>query len=130
MTIAFRPLAILPTPLEEAPRLSQSWASGVLVKRDDQTGLALGGNKARKLDYLLKDAIEQRVRYARHRRRRAVQLLPHDRRRRGAHGLACHLVLGGDEPARLLRQPRARPALRRDSCTSPARTTGPCSKRR
>jgi len=32
----------------------------IFVKRDDQTGLALGGNKARKLEFLVADAIEQR----------------------------------------------------------------------
>ncbi len=46
-------LASLPTPLEPLPRLS-AFLGGprILVKRDDQTGLAMGGNKARKLDYL------------------------------------------------------------------------------
>lgn len=45
-------LADLPTPLEEAPRLANHLGiSRLLIKRDDQTGLALGGNKARKLEY-------------------------------------------------------------------------------
>jgi len=48
------PLAHLPTPLEEAPRLAEySGLSRLLIKRDDQTGLAMGGNKARKLEYEL-----------------------------------------------------------------------------
>ncbi len=52
------PLAQLPTPLEEAPRLSDALGGvRVLVKRDDLTGLALGGNKTRKLEYLLGDAL-------------------------------------------------------------------------
>ena len=46
-------LALLPTPLVEAPRLSEELGVHLLIKRDDQTGLALGGNKARKLDYLV-----------------------------------------------------------------------------
>ena len=47
-------LANLPTPLEETPRLAQALRGPrILVKRDDLTGLALGGNKARKLEYLL-----------------------------------------------------------------------------
>jgi D-cysteine desulfhydrase family pyridoxal phosphate-dependent enzyme len=52
------PLAILPTPLEAMDRLS-AYLGGprVLVKRDDLTGLALGGNKARKLEFLCAEAI-------------------------------------------------------------------------
>ena len=46
------PLAILPTPVSEAPRLAAYLGlSRLLVKRDDLTGLAMGGNKARKLEY-------------------------------------------------------------------------------
>jgi len=52
------PLAQLPTPLEEAPRLSAALGSvRIVVKRDDLTGLGLGGNKTRKLEYLLGDAL-------------------------------------------------------------------------
>lgn len=48
------PLAFLPTPLEALTRLSATLDGPTLwVKRDDMTGLALGGNKARKLEYLL-----------------------------------------------------------------------------
>ncbi|HEX5504333.1 MAG TPA: D-cysteine desulfhydrase family protein [Thermomicrobiales bacterium] len=51
------PLAHLPTPLEPAPRLTAALGGPpIYVKRDDLTGLALGGNKARKLEYLLADA--------------------------------------------------------------------------
>ncbi len=54
------PLAHLPTPLVEAPRLSAALGGvRVLVKRDDLTGLALGGNKTRKLEYLIGDALAQ-----------------------------------------------------------------------
>lgn len=51
------PLALRPTPIHEASRLS-AYLSGprILIKRDDLTGLALGGNKARKLEFLLGDA--------------------------------------------------------------------------
>ncbi len=52
-------LATLPTPLDEAPRLSQELGVRVLVKRDDLTGFALGGNKARKLEFLVADAVGQ-----------------------------------------------------------------------
>lgn len=51
------PLAQLPTPLEAAPRLGNAMGLPRLyVKRDDCTGLALGGNKARKLEYLFAEA--------------------------------------------------------------------------
>ncbi len=50
-------IAHLPTPVEEMPRLSAALKGArLLVKRDDQTGLAFGGNKTRKLEYLLAEA--------------------------------------------------------------------------
>jgi len=53
-------LATLPTPLDDAPRFSHALGgTRVLIKRDDLTGLALGGNKMRKLEFLLADAIQQ-----------------------------------------------------------------------
>lgn len=53
-------LCTLPTPLEEAPSLS-AYLGGprILIKRDDLTGLAFGGNKARKIEYLMGEAIDQ-----------------------------------------------------------------------
>ena len=48
-----------PTPLEFAPRLSEELGCNLFVKRDDCTGLAGGGNKTRKLEYLLADARRQ-----------------------------------------------------------------------
>src|SRR5438093_2258664 len=52
------PLAQLPTPIETLPRLSQELGGpDLLIKRDDQTGLALGGNKTRKLEFLVGDAL-------------------------------------------------------------------------
>jgi D-cysteine desulfhydrase/L-cysteate sulfo-lyase len=48
-----------PTPLEAAPRLSEDLGCHVYFKRDDCTGLAGGGNKVRKLEYLLADAKNQ-----------------------------------------------------------------------
>lgn len=51
------PIAHLPTPVEELPRLSAALGGPrLLVKRDDQTGLAFGGNKTRKLEYLVAEA--------------------------------------------------------------------------
>ena len=53
-------LGQLPTPLHEMPRLSRALGGPRLfVKRDDQTGLALGGNKTRKLEFLVGQALEQ-----------------------------------------------------------------------
>jgi D-cysteine desulfhydrase family pyridoxal phosphate-dependent enzyme len=52
-------LGHFPTPLDEAPRLSERLGVRILVKRDDQTGLALGGNKVRKLEFLLADALQR-----------------------------------------------------------------------
>ena len=55
-------LAHLPTPLEPMDRLGAHLGfddGALLVKRDDCTGLAAGGNKARKLEYLCADAIAQ-----------------------------------------------------------------------
>ena len=49
----------LPTPLEHLPRLSGKLGIDLWIKRDDLTGLGLGGNKLRKLEYLLYDAREK-----------------------------------------------------------------------
>jgi len=49
-------LAVLPTPLQPAPRLSEALGVEVWVKRDDLTGVGLGGNKARKVEFLLGEA--------------------------------------------------------------------------
>ena len=52
------PLACLPTPLVPAPRLAEILGSGPLwIKRDDLTGFAMAGNKARALEFLLGDAL-------------------------------------------------------------------------
>jgi D-cysteine desulfhydrase family pyridoxal phosphate-dependent enzyme len=52
--------AHLPTPIEELPRLTQALGGPrIFVKRDDQTGLAFGGNKTRKLEFLVAEAREQ-----------------------------------------------------------------------
>ncbi|MGX1196899.1 D-cysteine desulfhydrase family protein [Parvibaculum sp. MBR-TMA-1.3b-4.2] len=59
-------LAHLPTPLDELPRLrealSEMTENGVprlFIKRDDCTGLAFGGNKTRKLEFLIGEALAQ-----------------------------------------------------------------------
>lgn len=59
-------LATLPTPLHDAARLRAALGGPdrcprILIKRDDLTGLAFGGNKARKLEFLVADALRQRA---------------------------------------------------------------------
>ncbi len=57
-------LASLPTPLQELPNLSAALKGPrIYVKRDDMTGLAFGGNKTRKLEYLMADAMSQGADY-------------------------------------------------------------------
>ena len=54
------PLAHTPTPIEKLNNLSAVLGGGALyVKRDDCTGLAMGGNKARQLEYYFGEALEQ-----------------------------------------------------------------------
>ncbi len=92
-------LAHLPTPFEPLDRLSDHLGGPrIFVKRDDQTGLALGGNKARKLEYLCAEALE-----------RGADVLVTGGGHQSNHvrmtaaaanrlGLDAHLVLGGREP--------------------------------
>ncbi len=59
-------LATLPTPMVQAHRFRDALGGTarcprILIKRDDLTGLALGGNKARKLEFLMADALERRA---------------------------------------------------------------------
>jgi D-cysteine desulfhydrase family pyridoxal phosphate-dependent enzyme len=94
--------AHLPTPIEPLPRLSAALGGPrLLVKRDDQTGLAFGGNKTRKLEFLLADAQAQGAgmlvtagaAQSNHCRQTAAAA--------ARFGLECTLVLTGDEPGRL-----------------------------
>lgn len=52
-------LGIFPTPLYRLPNISNDLGTNVWIKRDDLCGVALGGNKVRKLEYLLADAKRQ-----------------------------------------------------------------------
>jgi len=91
--------AHLPTAVEELPRLSAVLKGPhLLVKRDDQTGLAFGGNKTRKLEYLLAEAQEAGARTLIS--AGAVQS-NHCRQTVAAaakFGMDCILVLFGDPP--------------------------------
>ncbi|MBM3262445.1 MAG: D-cysteine desulfhydrase family protein [candidate division Zixibacteria bacterium] len=61
------PVAHLPTPLDDCPRLSEVLAGPrIWIKRDDMTGLALGGNKARQFVFSLGPAISQGCDYLVH----------------------------------------------------------------
>lgn len=54
------PLAHLPTPLQPLPRASRALGGPPLyLKRDDLTGLAFGGNKTRKLEFFLGEAVQR-----------------------------------------------------------------------
>ena len=52
-------LGVLPTPIHRLEGISAMLGTNVYVKRDDLTGLGLGGNKVRKLEFLLADAREK-----------------------------------------------------------------------
>jgi D-cysteine desulfhydrase family pyridoxal phosphate-dependent enzyme len=55
-------LAVIPTPIEPMPNLSKVLAGpNLFVKRDDLTGLAMGGNKARQIEFYLGEAIAQKA---------------------------------------------------------------------
>jgi len=57
-------LANLPTPIQFLPNLTKKLGGPrIWAKRDDLTGLAFGGNKARKLEYLMGDALEKKADY-------------------------------------------------------------------
>jgi D-cysteine desulfhydrase family pyridoxal phosphate-dependent enzyme len=56
------PLAFAPTPLEHLPNFSTSLnGPDIWIKRDDCTGFALGGNKVRKLEFLMAEALAQKA---------------------------------------------------------------------
>jgi D-cysteine desulfhydrase family pyridoxal phosphate-dependent enzyme len=92
-------LGFFPTPLAELKNLSKIYPSYQLfIKRDDHTGLASGGNKTRKLEYLIQDAIEHGcdtvitsgAQQSNHCRQTAAAC--------AVAGLNCHLLLGGEKP--------------------------------
>jgi len=92
-------LAQLPTPIEELKSLSRELGGPeLLIKRDDQTGLALGGNKTRKLEFLVGQALEQGAdtlvtvgaAQSNHCRQTAAAA--------AKAGLRCELLLNGTKP--------------------------------
>jgi len=98
--LARESIAHLPTPLERLPRLTAQLGGPELwIKRDDQTGLATGGNKARKLEFLVADALAQAAdtlitggaAQSNHARQTAAAA--------AKFGLDCTLALRGEEPS-------------------------------
>jgi D-cysteine desulfhydrase family pyridoxal phosphate-dependent enzyme len=99
MNISRLNFAHLPTPIETLPRLSEVLGGPRLsIKRDDQTGLAFGGNKARKLEFLAAEARDQGAKtlvsggalQSNHCRQTAAAA--------ARLGFECILVLTGDMP--------------------------------
>lgn len=97
--IARQSLGFFPTPLIELSKLSARLdGPKIYMKRDDNTGLALGGNKTRKLEFILGEALAQGAdtiitagaAQSNHCRQTAAAA--------ASLGLECHLVLGGEEP--------------------------------
>jgi D-cysteine desulfhydrase family pyridoxal phosphate-dependent enzyme len=93
-------LAALPTPVEFLPRLSEALGGPrIFIKRDDLTGLAGGGNKTRKLEFLVADALERKSDtiitlggiQSNHCRQTAAAA--------ARTGLRCILILRGDPPS-------------------------------
>jgi D-cysteine desulfhydrase len=93
------PLGFFPTPVIELANLGRALGGArIFMKRDDQTGLALGGNKTRKLEYILGDAIARRcdsiitagASQSNHCRQTAAAA--------AKLNLECHLILGGEAP--------------------------------
>ncbi len=91
--------AHLPTPIEALPRLSDALdGPRLLIKRDDLTGLAFGGNKTRKLEFLVAEARDQGAKIlisggalqSNHCRQTAAAA--------ARFGFKCILVLTGNEP--------------------------------
>ena len=54
-------LGLFPTPIQRLENVSRRFGANVYLKRDDLTGLGLGGNKVRKLEFLLADAKARRA---------------------------------------------------------------------
>ena len=90
-------LANLPTKIERLNRLSEKLGKNIYVKRDDQTGLEVSGNKIRKLEYSVAEALDKNCDYlitcggiqSNHCRATAAVA--------AKLGLGAYLVLQGDE---------------------------------
>ncbi len=91
-------LSLLPTPLHKLKNISAELSRNIYCKRDDLTGFGFGGNKTRKLDFLIADAL----------RKKATTLVAVGAVQSNfcritaaagkANGLEVYLVLGGRKP--------------------------------
>src|SRR5438128_6083061 len=99
MNISRLHFAHLPTPIEPLPRLSQALGGPrLLIKRDNETGLGCGGNKTRKLEFLMAEARDQGAQtlisggalQSNHCRQTAAAA--------ARFGFKCILVLTGEKP--------------------------------
>lgn len=94
-------LAVLPTPLHRLDRLSAMLDRDIWIKRDDLTGLAMGGNKVRKMELIAADAQRQgcdtllTVGAAQSNHARTVAAVA------STLGMDCDLVISGSRPARV-----------------------------
>lgn len=94
-------LALRPTPIQKLERLSRLLGCSIYCKRDDLTGFGFGGNKIRKLEYLIRDAVDRDA--------DAIVTCGSNQsnwcRMTAVAGIAAnldvHLVLGGGTPKRL-----------------------------
>lgn len=61
MVLGYEKLSLInqPTPLEYLANISKELGIEFFIKRDDLTNIGLGGNKLRKLEYILKDALDK-----------------------------------------------------------------------
>ena len=92
-------LAVLPTPLLPAPRLAAVFGAGRLfIKRDDLTGFALAGNKARPLEFLTAGAVGEGADTLVTGGAAGSNFCAATAAAARSLGLACHLVIAG-EPA-------------------------------
>jgi D-cysteine desulfhydrase len=92
-------LGFFPTPLERMDNLSKVYPNyNLYIKRDDNSGLASGGNKVRKLQFFIYDALKKScdtiitagAQQSNHCRQTAAAC--------AKAGLECHLLLGGTKP--------------------------------
>ncbi|CAH8283393.1 D-cysteine desulfhydrase [Mariniflexile fucanivorans] len=92
-------LGFFPTPLEKMENLSKKHPDyNLFIKRDDNSGLASGGNKVRKLQFFIYEALEKGfdtiitagAQQSNHCRQTAAAC--------AKAGLECHLLLGGNQP--------------------------------
>lgn len=93
-------MAQLPTPLHEMPNLAEKLGhkGKLYIKRDDLTGLAAGGNKSRKLEYLMAEALKRDadtvITAGGLQSNHCIQTVAACKKLK----MDCHLVLGGKEP--------------------------------